>query len=119
MSEVILVVDDEADVEALFRQQFRRDLKAGRFGLEFAASAQQALQVIEETDGRAVLHQRALYHPHGLLGDAYWWAVWPFHGIVFGGMQRNIARAAEATEQRRSPAPGRAAASPTSAEENP
>lgn len=55
MSEVILVVDDEADMEALFRQQFRRDLKAGRFGLEFAASAQQALQVIEETDGRDII----------------------------------------------------------------
>ncbi|WP_193106029.1 SDR family oxidoreductase [Brachybacterium sp. FME24] len=46
-------------------------------------------------DGGSVLHQRAVFHPHGLLGDAYWWAVWPFHGIVFGGMQRNIARAAE------------------------
>lgn len=55
MSEVILVVDDEADMEALFRQQFRRDLKAGRFGLEFATSAQQALQVIEETDGRDII----------------------------------------------------------------
>lgn len=55
MSEVILVVDDEADMEALFRQQFRRDLKAGRFGLEFAASAQQALRVIEETDGRDII----------------------------------------------------------------
>jgi hypothetical protein len=30
-----------------------------------------------------------------VLGRAYWWAVYPFHGIVFGGMQRNIARAAE------------------------
>lgn len=55
MSEVILVVDDEADMEALFRQQFRRDLRAGRFGLEFAASAQQALRVIEETDGRDII----------------------------------------------------------------
>lgn len=50
---------------------------------------------VETSDGRTVLHQRALYHPRGLLGDAYWWAVWPFHGIVFGSMQRNIARAAE------------------------
>jgi hypothetical protein len=30
--------------------------------------------------------------------------VWPFHGVVFGGMQRNIARAAEAAEHHRSPA---------------
>ena len=39
MSLLILVVDDEADVEVLFRQQFRRDLRAGRFTMEFAQSA--------------------------------------------------------------------------------
>jgi hypothetical protein len=40
MSLLILVVDDEADVEVLFRQQFRRDLRAGRFTMDFAQSAQ-------------------------------------------------------------------------------
>ena len=44
MSVYILVVDDEPDVEALFRQQFRRDLRAGRFTMEFAPSAPAALQ---------------------------------------------------------------------------
>ncbi len=44
MSVYILVVDDEPDVEALFRQQFRRDLRAGRFLMEFAPSAPAALQ---------------------------------------------------------------------------
>jgi CheY-like chemotaxis protein len=39
----ILVVDDEPDVEALFRQQFRREMRAGRFQLEFAPSAAAAL----------------------------------------------------------------------------
>ena len=43
MSVYILVVDDEPDVEMLFRQQFRRDLKAERFKMEFAFSAQEAL----------------------------------------------------------------------------
>jgi len=43
---LILVVDDEPDVQALFRQQFRRELRAGRFALEFAQSAQMALQRI-------------------------------------------------------------------------
>ena len=43
MSVFILVGDDEPDMEALFRQQFRRDLRAGRFLLEFAASAAEAL----------------------------------------------------------------------------
>ncbi|MER5480121.1 SDR family oxidoreductase [Streptomyces sp. NPDC002734] len=46
-------------------------------------------------DGRTRYRQRALFHPHGLLGHAYWWAVSPFHAVVFGGMARNIARAAE------------------------
>jgi len=44
VSLLILVVDDEPDVELLFRQQFRRDLRAGRFAMEFAQSAPAALQ---------------------------------------------------------------------------
>ena len=43
MSVYILVVDDEPDVESLFRQQFRRDLRTGRFLMEFAPSAPAAL----------------------------------------------------------------------------
>ena len=43
MSISVLVVDDEPDVEALFRQQFRRDLRSGRFVMDFAASASEAL----------------------------------------------------------------------------
>lgn len=48
MNVYILVVDDEPDVEALFRQQFRRDLRAGRFRMEFAASALDALKLAAE-----------------------------------------------------------------------
>jgi CheY-like chemotaxis protein len=44
LSVYILVVDDEPDVETLFRQQFRRDLRSGRFLMEFAPSAPAALQ---------------------------------------------------------------------------
>ena len=43
MSPYILVVDDEPDVESLFRQQFRRDIRAGRFVMDFAPSAPAAL----------------------------------------------------------------------------
>jgi CheY-like chemotaxis protein len=43
MNLLILVVDDEPDVEALFRQQFRRELRASRFVMDFAASAKDAL----------------------------------------------------------------------------
>lgn len=44
MSVYILVVDDEPDVEDLFRQQFRRDIRSGRFAMEFALSAPDALE---------------------------------------------------------------------------
>jgi hypothetical protein len=44
---------------------------------------------------RSTYVQRAVYHPRGLAGHLYWWAVAPFHGIVFGSMTRNIGRAAE------------------------
>ena len=43
MTLLILVVDDEPDVEVLFKQQFRRDLAAGRFVMEFAQSGMSAL----------------------------------------------------------------------------
>ena len=46
MNLLILVVDDEPDVEILFRQQFRRDLRAGRFTTEFAQSGAGALEKI-------------------------------------------------------------------------
>jgi CheY-like chemotaxis protein len=39
----VLIVDDEPDVEALFRQQFRRDLRAQRFVMDFAVSASDTL----------------------------------------------------------------------------
>lgn len=46
-------------------------------------------------DGRSHYRQRALFHPFGLLGHAYWWSVSPFHAVIFGGMARNIAQAAD------------------------
>ncbi|HEY7230134.1 MAG TPA: response regulator [Pseudolabrys sp.] len=46
MNLLILVVDDEPDVEMLFRQHFRRDLRANRFTMEFAQSAPVALDCI-------------------------------------------------------------------------
>ena len=53
------------------------------------------LSVQPGTDpGRSEYRQRAVFYPRGLAGQAYWWAVAPFHGIVFGGMLRNITKAA-------------------------
>ncbi|GAB7191445.1 SDR family oxidoreductase [Kineococcus sp. NUM-3379] len=60
------------------------------------------LELHVETDehGGTVFRQRALFHPRGLAGQLYWWSVTPFHGAVFGAMQRNVARAAERRQAR-------------------
>ncbi len=55
MTLLILVVDDEPDVELLFRQQFRRELREGRFTMEFAQSAASALQRIVQADGASLI----------------------------------------------------------------
>ena len=55
MNLLILVVDDETDVEELFRQQFRRDLRAGRFTMQFAQSAPAALQLIMEASETKII----------------------------------------------------------------
>ena len=55
MSLLILVVDDEPDVEVLFRQQFRRDLRTGRFVMEFAQSGPAALQRISDAEGVSLI----------------------------------------------------------------
>jgi CheY-like chemotaxis protein len=47
LSTHILVVDDEPDVESMFRQHFRRDLRSGRFIMEFALSALAALERVK------------------------------------------------------------------------
>ena len=55
MKLLILVVDDEPDVEMLFRQHFRRDLRAGRFTMEFAQSAPLALQSISNASDASLI----------------------------------------------------------------
>ena len=55
MSLLILMVDDEPDVEVLFRQHFRRDLRAGRFTMEFAQSGPPALQRISDAVGVSLI----------------------------------------------------------------
>ena len=55
MSFLVLVVDDEPDVEMLFRQQFRRDLRDNRFKMDFAQSAASALQRISDAAGESLI----------------------------------------------------------------
>jgi CheY-like chemotaxis protein len=61
---LILVVDDEPDVEVLFRQQFRRELRASRFTMEFAQSAPMALQrIADAVDQSLILIQSDINMP--------------------------------------------------------
>jgi uncharacterized protein YbjT (DUF2867 family) len=53
------------------------------------------LSAIPDGNGGAIYRQRAIFEPHGLAGHAYWKAITPFHGLVFGGMARNITGTAE------------------------
>ena len=55
MTLLVLVVDDEPDVEVLFRQQFRRELRAGRFTMEFAPSAPAALKRISDAEAVSLI----------------------------------------------------------------
>ena len=52
---LILVVDYESDVEMLFRQQFRRELRAGRFRMDFALSADSALQRMSDVAAASLI----------------------------------------------------------------
>jgi uncharacterized protein YbjT (DUF2867 family) len=52
-------------------------------------------------EGGAVIRQTALFDPVGLLGLAYWYALWPVHQYVFSGLLSQIARRAEATGTKR------------------
>ncbi len=55
MNLLILVVDDEPDVEMLFRQQFRREMRLGRFAMDFAGSAAAALERIGREDAASLI----------------------------------------------------------------
>jgi len=51
-----LVVDDERDVEMLFRQKFRKEIRSGLIELEFAFSGQDALDRLQSTQPPDVLY---------------------------------------------------------------
>jgi uncharacterized protein YbjT (DUF2867 family) len=57
------------------------------------------LTVDRDDGGRTIYSQRAIFQPRGLAGHAYWRSISPFHGIVFGGMVRNLTQAAESAAQ--------------------
>ena len=51
-----LVVDDEKDVEMLFRQKFRKEVRKGSLELEFAFSGDDAIKVLRSNDPPEVMY---------------------------------------------------------------
>lgn len=51
-----LVVDDERDVEMLFRQKFRKEIRSGLIEMEFAFSGQDALDRLKNTQPPDVMY---------------------------------------------------------------
>lgn len=69
--------------------RLRAEMKVpGRAWLEF--------QVRPMDDGTSLVVQTAFFAPRGLFGLMYWYALYPIHGLIFGGMVREIGRRAEA-----------------------
>ena len=62
----------------------------GRAWLEF--------QLAPADGGGTRVVQTAYFAPHGLLGVLYWYALYPIHGFIFGGMLREVARRAHDLE---------------------
>ena len=50
---------------------------------------------VTEKDGGALIRQTAVFDPVGLAGLMYWYSIYPLHQLVFTGMLRGIANAAE------------------------
>lgn len=68
--------------------RLRAEMKVpGRAWLEF--------HVVPDADGRALLSQTAFFAPKGVGGWLYWYALYPIHALIFSGMIRAVARAAE------------------------
>lgn len=61
-------------------------------------------------DGRSRIRQTASFDPRGVLGRAYWYAVFPVHAVMFRGLLRRIAQLAG--DDRSAPVAGRGARPP-------
>lgn len=51
----ILVVDDERDVQILFEQRFRKEIRKGEINFVFAFSGEEAVETLDKMDQKAVL----------------------------------------------------------------
>jgi uncharacterized protein YbjT (DUF2867 family) len=70
------------------RLRLSADMKLpGRGWLEF--------EVTPVAGGRSLIRQTATFDPRGVMGHVYWYAVYPFHAVMFRGLLRRIAQRAE------------------------
>jgi uncharacterized protein YbjT (DUF2867 family) len=77
-------------VEELRRGEFLR-LRAE---MKVPGKAWLEMSVTPDADGGSTYTQRAVFFPAGLAGRAYWFAILPFHGVIFAGMAARITAAA-------------------------
>ncbi|MBY0611441.1 MAG: response regulator [Beijerinckiaceae bacterium] len=68
MNVLILVVDDETDIADLFRQQFRRELRSGRFAMDFATSGAEALERLDAPEGTSLILMLSDINMPGMTG---------------------------------------------------
>lgn len=64
----ILIVDDEKDVEMLFRQKFRKETRSEKLELVFAFSGAEALKILEESDPPNVVYVFSDINMPGMTG---------------------------------------------------
>lgn len=64
----ILIVDDEKDMEMLFRQKFRREVKANYLELLFAFSGDEALEIIQKSNPPSVIYVFSDINMPGMTG---------------------------------------------------
>ena len=75
-------------VEPSHLMRLRAEMKVpGKAWLQFEVKAQ-------EHDTRPLLTQIAFFAPKGLLGLVYWYALYPIHSMIFGGMIQRVAKRA-------------------------
>jgi len=88
---------ETGDALDFWRVEEIREKKLLRLRAEMRLPGQAWLEFILSPAGvgKTEIKQRALFHPRGLAGHAYWAAILPFHSHVFGPMLENIGKAAE------------------------
>ncbi|MFC3879837.1 response regulator [Algoriphagus namhaensis] len=64
----ILIVDDEKDVELLFRQKFRREIRSGAVDMVFAFSGNEALEILANDDPPEVMYMFSDINMPGMTG---------------------------------------------------